>query len=178
MPGDFAKLEAARIARGQFDPFAAPIVSLPVEKPRHYTGMRRTDFAVGKLYDDGKFVPVKTNLTRETAESVAGRWRDNATDEEVGKMLAEKWTYQHRALGGNLPKVRAFVPRALTKEERSERGRKASKARWKIKPGFAGMTPEKRAEISAKANAARAAKLTPERRSEIAALANKARYGR
>lgn len=169
-------LEAARAARNGFDPFAAPIVSLPVEKPRQYTGMRRTDFAVGKLYDDDRFVPIKFGMTREIAESVAGRYRDNASDEDVAKMLTEKWTWSHRAMNGS---SRAFVPRALTKEERSEKARKASGARWSVrKPGFAGMTPEKRAEISARANAARAAKLTPERRSEIAALANAARYGR
>jgi hypothetical protein len=171
----FEALEAARAARKGFDPFAAPIVSLPVEKPRQYTGMRRTDFAVGKLYDDGGFVVVKTNMTREVAESVAGRMNDAASDEEVAGMIREKWTYAHRHMKGWAPNA---ALRALTKEQRSEKARKASDARWKNRPGFAGMTPEKRAEISAKANAARAAKLTPERRSEIAALANAARYGR
>lgn len=167
----FEVLEAARVARNGFNPFAAPVVSLPVEKPRQYTGMRRTDFAVGKLYDDEKFVPVKYNMTREVAESVAGRYNDNASDEEVQKMSSEGWTYSHQAMKG-------FGWKFTTPEERKEKARKASDARWQTKPGFAGMTPEKRAEISAKANAARAAKLTPERRSEIAALANAARYGR
>lgn len=171
----FAAIEAARVARNGFDPFAAPIVSLPVEKPRQYTGMRRTDFAVGKLYKDERFVPVKTNMTREVAEAVAGRFRDSATDDEIKRMIEEKWTYAHKPMNGS---SRVFVPRALSKEERVAKAKKASGARWKINRGFAGMTPEKRAEVSAKANAARAAKLTPERRSEIAALANAARFGR
>lgn len=46
------------------------------------------------------------------------------------------------------------------------------------KPGFAGMTPERRVEISRKANEARKAKLSAKRRSEIAAAANAARFGR
>lgn len=173
----YERLEAARVARNGFDPFAAVIPDLPVEPPRQYTGMRRTDFAVGKLYDDGRFVPVKPNLTREIAESVAGRYRDAATDEEVARMLEEKWSWSHQAMNGS-SKIRwNFKPKARSPEERKTLAKKASGERWK-RQGFAGMTPERRAEISAKANAARAAKLTPERRSEIARNAHAARFAR
>lgn len=46
------------------------------------------------------------------------------------------------------------------------------------RPGFQGMSPEKRREISAKANAARQAKVSAKRRSEIAAKANAARFAK
>lgn len=44
--------------------------------------------------------------------------------------------------------------------------------------GFQGMSPERRREISAKANAARQAKVSAKRRSEIAAKANAARFAK
>ena len=44
--------------------------------------------------------------------------------------------------------------------------------------GFQSMTPERRREISAKANAARQAKVSAKRRSEIAAHANATRFGK
>jgi hypothetical protein len=173
----FEAIEAARRARDPRDLTAAAVREEPEYIPTN-PSYKRTDFAVGRQYNDGKFVPIKYGMHRDVAESVAGRMRDAASDEEVAKMLSESWTFGHRAMGGNLdPRRRTFVPRAMTKQQRIEKGRKAAAARWN-KPGFAGMTPEKRAEVSARANAARKAKLTPERRSEIAALANAARYGR
>jgi hypothetical protein len=127
----FERLEASRLARSGPD-FTAPVPGAQPVPEHRATGFRRTDFAVGKLHDDGRFEAHRTNLGREVAESLAGRLRDESTDGQVKAQLAEGWTWGYRALGGNLPAVRkAFVPGARdTAEQRTKRAQNASRKRW------------------------------------------------
>lgn len=207
MPGDYAALEAARIARGGNDPFMRPVAR---EAPKKAKAFLRTDFAVGKVYDaDDRFVAFYEGMTRDTAEAMAGRKRDEMTEAQVETAVQEGWNWGYRALRGNIGRpLTPFVPSRQLKifevcnvesvvgprldgsgtststdpatagvgpgPAGSSPGRVAKFGRMKgamgsvNKPGFAGMSPERRREISARANAARMAKLTPERRSEIA----------
>jgi hypothetical protein len=96
----YERIEAARKARSGFDPTARRFV--PPDAPQvRRTFFRRTDFAVGRLYDDGRFVPHQTNLTRDAAEILAGRKRDGSSDDEVKTQLAECWTWNYRQQKGN-----------------------------------------------------------------------------
>ena len=96
----YEAIEAARKARSGFDPTERRFV--PPDAPTvRRTFFRRTDFAVGRLYDDGRFVPHQVNLTRDAAEILAGRKRDGSSDDEVKQQLAECWTWNYRQQKGN-----------------------------------------------------------------------------
>lgn len=150
MPFDYAALEASRLARGQRD--TTLHVGAPEASSHKARLFQRTDFAVGKLYDDGRFVPTQMGMTRETAEAVAGRKRDESTDAEVGLMSAEGWTWSHKAVRGNVKTRVPFVIRGKQGTPGAGRFGRAAKVHG---GGFALMSPAKRREISAKANAAR-----------------------
>lgn len=120
MPFDFAALEASRLARGGRD-FTAPC-ALPAgyDEKQGRTKFTRDDYAVAKVYDDARApVPVKYNLSRDTAEQVAGRMRDGLTDAQVQVCIDGGWTYGAVAMkggpGGNVPRTgktakRGFYP--------------------------------------------------------------------
>jgi sRNA-binding protein len=161
-------LERSRLARGGFDPTDARFRT-PAE-PRKLASFVRTDFAVGREYDDGRFEPLHIGLTRDTAESLAGRKRDGSTDTEVALQLREHWTWGYRQTRGSTKNGQKRVPFVPQRRGRVNHAMG--------QPGFAGMTPEKRREVSARANAARLNKVSAERRSQIAREANAARYGK
>jgi hypothetical protein len=102
LPFDFAALERARQARDPRD-LTAPVALPPqhVQIGQRTGGFRRTDFAAGKEYEDGRFVPTHLNLTRDTAEAVAGRLRDESSDADVKRQLDEHWTWAYRMQRGN-----------------------------------------------------------------------------
>ncbi len=94
----FAAIEAARLARDSRDLTAHVGAPEPQRKLAHFV---RTDFAVGRLYDDGKFEPTQYNMTRDIAESVAGRMRDSMTDAEVRVAADAGWNWGYRMLRGH-----------------------------------------------------------------------------
>lgn len=188
MPGNYEALEAARISRGGNSPFGQHAPRPTPAKPKAFI---RTDFAVGKFYKKTeRFVVLHVGMTRDTAEAMAGRMRGGMTDTEVAISKAEGWSYEYRAVRGNIGRPRtAFVPSkvcnvgcgsgpALTPALLL-----ASADRPGVEVSAAGSNPGRVAKFvkenakawSALANAARSAALSPKRRSEIARKAGAAR---
>ena len=95
----FSRLEASRLSRDPRD-LTARASTVPDVRPRR-TGFLRTDFAVGREYEDGKFVPTHLNMTRDLAEVTAGRMRDTSSDAQVAQQLDERWTWGYRSQRGN-----------------------------------------------------------------------------
>ena len=89
--------ERARLRDGDLTARAS---TAPDVRPRR-TGFLRTDFAVGREYEDGKFVPTHLNMTRDLAEATAGRMRDTSSDAQVAQQLDERWTWGYRSQRGN-----------------------------------------------------------------------------
>lgn len=95
MPADFQALEARRQARAGFDPFDCVPASKPQVRERSYT---RTDYAVVKEFDDGrKFEIVRGHLDVLTAEQLAGRLRDEMSDDDC----SQGFNFKARVMGGN-----------------------------------------------------------------------------
>lgn len=59
-------------------------------------------WAVCQVFDAAGRLPVvlKTRMTWDEAERVAGRMRDNMSDAEVERALSEGWNYVAKRLGG------------------------------------------------------------------------------
>lgn len=160
MSGNYAALEAARLARGGTDPFGQRVSREVAPKPRAFL---RSDFAVGKVYDaDERFVAIYTGMTRDTAEAMAGRKRDEMSDSDVETACREGWNWGYRALRGNIGRPRTpFAPKKVCNAPASPVPASAGRV---AKFGW-----------PASASAARTAALSPERRSEIARKAGAAR---
>jgi hypothetical protein len=157
----FDRIEAARTARdGSRDVTA--VLAQEERTVKKLASFIRTDFAVGRVYDDDHkpFEALRVGMTRDVAEAVAGRMRDAMSDAEVKNALEGRYNIGYRMVRGFLRSGQMrlpFVPRGKIDAMGSTN-----------KPGFAGMTPERRREISAKANAARTASLSAKKRSAIA----------
>ena len=131
MPADYAALEAARLARDPRDLTKAAYTIN--ESQASVVRYQRSDYAVAKVFDDGRpnvIVAGGTGWSSFEAEARAGKLRDGMSDDEVARALQEGWSYAAVTVRGTARVRKAFVPRAETADERKARSKKALARRW------------------------------------------------
>lgn len=111
MPGNYVALEAARRARDDRD-FTKAAYTLNESRERS-PRFDRNDYAVAKVFDDGRpniIVAGGTGWTQFEAEARAGKLRDGMSDDEVNRSIKEGWTFQAVTCRGTARARVAFIP--------------------------------------------------------------------
>ena len=147
MPGNYAALEAARLARDPRD-LTAPVALPAPPKPDP-----RGHWSVVRKYDDGRLEPIRMNMPEAAAAKLAGELRDKMPDAECAKGYnivahpsSRGFVFPNGKDRAVLRRGRAFlhstdvdvdrpIPYRLTPEQaakqRSEHARKAGRASWR-----------------------------------------------
>ena len=137
MPGNYAALEAARLARDPRD-LTAPVALPAPPKPDP-----RGHWSVVRKYDDGRLEPIRMNMPEAAAAKLAGELRDKMPDAECAKGYNIVAHPNSRGFVFPNGKDRAVLRSArqgarhstLTVEQaakaRSEHARKAGRASWR-----------------------------------------------
>lgn len=115
MPGNYAALEAARLARDPRDMLA------PVDLPKPARPEPRGTWSVVRTYDDAAKPdePIRVNMTEADARRIAGELRDAMTDADCSRGF--------QIVAKNKTK---FVNKYNSPEKRSEHARMAGRKSW------------------------------------------------